>query len=178
MHLSPRGIEEAFSDHEAPDGDAGQLRILPRALFPSSKFWESRRPRSAYAVSYKSFPTVEEKIVRMVEDHAWLPFFHDCLKRRIRPDSRYRMTLRDWQAYPFPRAEIIFQASPMDGSDSMVPYPVGMHWRYWAQKQDCNRRFARNRHCLLKLNPDTDKRRHHLPVNRPAILAMLGDRFE
>jgi|GEM_PF-5854227 len=80
-------------------------------------------------------------------------------------------SLRNWQKIEKNHAELIVNASKTDGSDSEVPFPIGLCF-FWYNSIFKSFVNDHSRTVLFAIKPCSDvKRRSHLPVNRHAIVS-------
>ena len=82
-----------------------------------------------------------------------------------------KCTLREWQQIQKPLAEVIVQASAIDGSDSWQPWPIGMGYEFLTYKDDFqrNQRGQHKETVLCCFIAGTDERRRRMGYNRRKI---------
>lgn len=80
------------------------------------------------------------------------------------------ITLHEWRRTVKPVNELIVQASAPDGSDSWVPFPIGMCWGYTA---DVPQVGPHDKTVLCAISIATDGRRRPIGLNRRQIVATL-----
>lgn len=81
----------------------------------------------------------------------------------------------EWQTILKHPKNIIYQASPVDGSDTWQPFPIGMSWQYplylsnWKELQIGNHENL----VMCSFRTDTDSARRPVGINRELISANL-----
>lgn len=80
------------------------------------------------------------------------------------------MTLKEWQKEQKPVEDLIVQASAPDGSDSFLPFPIGMSYGYRA---DSSQLGSHENLVLCSYLNGTDNRRRPKGLNRRSIEVIL-----
>lgn len=82
-----------------------------------------------------------------------------------------KCTLREWQQLTKPIGELLVQASPIDGSDSWVDWPIGMGYEFLTYKDQfaSSQKGNHSQMVLCCFISGTDERRRRMGFNRRKI---------
>ena len=84
------------------------------------------------------------------------------------------LTLQKWQQTYKDINSLIVQASAFDGSDSWMPFPIGMSWQYGQEANKSRIQFGNHdKLALFAFSPTTDMQRRPTGVNRRSICNTL-----
>ena len=86
-----------------------------------------------------------------------------------RYEHRHNYTLREWQQIDKDVPNLIVQASAVDGSDSMQPFPIGMGYKYKGQQL----KGPHDQTVMCAIMTVTDKNRRPYGKNRNTIVKTL-----
>jgi hypothetical protein len=84
-------------------------------------------------------------------------------------ETKKKCTLREWQQIDKDISNLIVQASPLDGSDSMQPFPIGMGYKYKGQQL----KGPHDQTVLFAVVDWTDQWRRPNGINRKRIIQTL-----
>ena len=86
-----------------------------------------------------------------------------------RYEPKQKCTLREWQQMDNDVSNLIVQASAVDGSDSMQPFPIGMGYKYKGQQL----KGPHDQTVLCAIATHTDQQRRPYGNNRKKIIKTL-----
>lgn len=88
---------------------------------------------------------------------------------KSRYESKKKCTLREWQKTHKDVSNMIVQASAVDGSDSIQPFPIGMGYKYKGQQL----KGPHDQTVLFAVLDWTDQKRRPDGINRKKIIETL-----
>jgi len=86
------------------------------------------------------------------------------------------MTLRQWQQTVKPKSTIIFSCSSPDGSDSWLPFPIGLacYFNNYSGSFSSTQLGTHENTLLCAVKTSTDTRRRRIGLNRQVIVDILA----
>jgi hypothetical protein len=87
-----------------------------------------------------------------------------------------KLTLQEWQKIIKPKEELLFNCSEFSHqNDEWVSFPIGMGYTFINYQRNLEKVQVGNHENLVfcAINPDTDKRRRPIPINRSSFLQNL-----